>query len=618
VTHRGRWPGWWRQAFLCSVALGVLSAGCAVAGPGSTVAGASTTTTTSAPAVTYVAVAGRSISFGMTQSPSGCNPHTTAGDTPATQLVLNAVLPSAFTLGANGKVSGNPNLLVQSHAEVVSTKPLTIVYVLNPKAVWSDGVPITAKDFIYAWTQQRGDPTSDPTSVASTAGYRDIKSVKGSNKGRTVTVVFRTPFADWEMLFSDLLPAHIMEKTGWNPACKTVDPAIDLSGGPFRIAKVTAQSVVLRSNPRWFGTKPNARRITVDIAADPTQLAQWVRTNKVQVALPGELTPAFLDQMTSLPGVQSQIALSGTILQMEMASGPDSRLTSDVRLAIALSVDRQALTTRQANWAISSVQVAASHIYAQGQSGYQSTPSTTPTTTPPTPTTSTSTSTTMVGQGGSVNFPVTPSPTQASDLMIDSGYSRAGTGTWHNAFAVPLTLKLAVDEGDPWAASAAPQLQSQLQSAGFSVSLTPEASAAAAGELLSAGTVDVALVPHTSTPFLSETMAWYSNLLGPPGQNGSQNWTNYDDHTFNSLVTKASQQLSTSAAAADYQAADVQLWDDSVALPLFTEPTALISSRKIAQVTPTPTNNSLLWYAQYWAVKVPESTNNTTPSLPGP
>ena len=35
-------------------------------------------------------------------------------------------------------------------------------------------------------------------------------------------------------------------------------------------------------------------------------------------------------------------------------------------------------------------------------------------------------------------------------------------------------------------------------------------------------------------------------------------------------------------------------------------------------MTPTPTSNSLLWYAQYWAVRVPESTNNTTPSLPGP
>ena len=78
------------------------------------------------------------------------------------------MLPSPFVVNAAGSPTPNPNLIVQS--ELVSTKPETIVYTLNPKAVWSDGVPITAKDFIYAWTQQRGDLTSDPATVASTAG----------------------------------------------------------------------------------------------------------------------------------------------------------------------------------------------------------------------------------------------------------------------------------------------------------------------------------------------------------------------------------------------------------------------------------------------------------------
>ena len=46
----------------------------------------------------------------------------------------------------------------------MSTKPETIVYTLNPKAVWSDGVPITAADFKYAWessaaTRRRPRPT---------------------------------------------------------------------------------------------------------------------------------------------------------------------------------------------------------------------------------------------------------------------------------------------------------------------------------------------------------------------------------------------------------------------------------------------------------------------------
>jgi ABC-type transport system substrate-binding protein len=140
----------------------------------------------------------------------------------------------------------------------------------------------------------------------------------------------------------------------------------------------------------------------------------------------------------------------------------------------------------------------------------------------------------------------------------------------------------------------------------------------AAGELLAEGTADVALIPRTSTPFLSESVAWYSDLLGSPGQNGSQNWTNYDNGTFANLVTQASEQLNKDTATTEYQAADVQLWNDLVALPLFTEPSALISSRKVGYVTPTPTSNSLLWYAQYWDVRVPEPTSNTTPSLPGP
>ena len=175
-----------------------------------------------------MAVAGGRISFGTDQGPTGCNPHTPTGDSSATQLLLAAVLPSPFFVDFNGDVAPNPNLIQQS--ELVSTKPETIVYTLNPQAVWSDGVPITAKDFIYSWQEQRADVPADQNAVASVAGYRDIASVKGSNNGRTVTVIFRTPFADWKMLFANLLPAHIMEKVGWNPTCATVNPAI--AGAP--------------------------------------------------------------------------------------------------------------------------------------------------------------------------------------------------------------------------------------------------------------------------------------------------------------------------------------------------------------------------------------------------
>jgi peptide/nickel transport system substrate-binding protein len=605
VTHRGQRPGWRRRLLLSGLALAFLAAGCGAAGK----------TTTS---VTYVAVRGGSIALGISQSPTGCNPHTPVGDSPATRLLLGAVLPSPFTISPNGSPTPNPNLIVQS--ELVNTKPETIVYTLNPRAVWSDGVPITATDFVYAWEQQRGEPEVDSTTVASTAGYRDISSVTGTNKGRTVTVVFHAPFADWQMLFANLLPAHIMQKVGWNPACSTVDPAIDLSGGPFQIASVSAQTIALDVNPKWWGIAPNARSLTVHIANDSAQLAQWVQSGYVQVALPGTITPTFLTQMTSLPNVQSSIDLSGTLLQLEMAAGPNTPLPPDMRFAIALSLDRQSIVSQQASWALSSVQVASSHLYAQGQSGYHASSTTTTTTnpaTPPTPT-PTTTSTTLIDQGGSVNFPTTPSPQQAIALMTASGFDRTDGSPWHTDFGVPLTLHLVVDDGDPWAAATAPQLVSQLQSAGFSVSLYSANSSVQAGEVMSNGFADLALLPRTSTPFLSQSLAWYTTLLGPPGQNGSEDWTSYSNSAFNQLVTTASQQLNPNTAATDYAMADTQLWTDLVAIPLFTEPSTLVWSRKVGGVVPTPTSDSLLWYAQFWAVRVPEPTNNTTPSLPSP
>jgi peptide/nickel transport system substrate-binding protein len=606
VTYQGRWPRWQRFLLLPGLVLGLVACGTDSA------SGAGKTT------VTYVGVRGGTISLGISQSPTGCNPHTLLGNTPATRMLLGAVLPSPFTISPGGNPTPNPNLIVQS--ELVSTKPQTIVYTLNPKAIWSDRIPITAADFVYAWEQQRGDVTSDPTTVATTAGYRDISSVKGSNKGKTVTVVFKTQFADWQMLFGNLLPAHIMEKVGWDPACSSVDPAIDLSGGPFAISSVTPQSITLTLNHHWWGVPPNSKSIVVRIAQSADQLAQWLRSGVVQVAQPSALTPAFLSQVTSLPGVQSEVNLSGTILQFDMASGPNTRLSPDERFAISLFIDRQALVQRQADWALSSVQVASSHFFAQGQSGYHAQSTSTTTTigpgsslTPPSSTTST-----VIGAGGKVNFPSRQELAQANQLMTASGQERTDGGPWHSVFGLPLVLHLVIDTGDPWATATAPQLVDQLTDAGFTVTTYNVASAAQAGSILANGFADLALIPRTTSPFLSQTLGWYTNAFGPPGQDGSQDWTGFDSSTFSQLLTTASQQLSLNVASTDYQMADQQLWSAVVSLPLYTEPTALAVSRKVGGVTATPSSDSFLWYGQFWAVKVPERSDKTTPTLPGP
>ncbi|HEY1445901.1 MAG TPA: ABC transporter substrate-binding protein [Acidimicrobiales bacterium] len=603
MTGRGQRPrrGLVRLAAVFGALTTVVSA---CGGPG----GGSTT-------VTYVGVPGGSISFGMTGSPTGCNPNTPSGDTPATRTVLAGVLPSPYVVQANGTPLANADLIAS--AEPLNLDPLTVVYTLNPKAVWSDGVPITADDFKYAWEQQRGDPDGTSTDVVSIAGYRDISSVTGTNGGHTVTVKFRTAFADWQQLFSNLLPAHVMEKVGWNPNCSTVSPSIDLSGGPFEIASVSNSTIKLVQNPKWWGTPANSKSITVHLASSTGMLATWMINGDVQVAQPATVTQSFLTAVTGLPGAQSDVDTSNTLLQLDMASSLDARLSPDLRTAIALSINRQQLLNQQVSWAAPGIAVANSHIYVQGQQGYKPAPSATvPTTTIPVPTSSTST--TVIGAGGSVNFPITPVPAQAAAFLAASGLVKtADSPYYHSAFGVPFTLHMVVDQSDPWAASAAPAIRADLLAAGINTAIETANSASEAGIDLAGGFADMALLPVTFSPYLSQTLAWYTTLLGAPGKNGSQDWTAYNNTQFGQLVTMASEQLNADTAAGIYEQADTQLWDQMVSLPLYAEPAALAWSRSVGGVEQASRSTSLLWFARYWAVRQAESTKNATPTLPG-
>src|SRR5208283_2939204 len=105
----------------------------------------------SAPAA-QVPVAGGGATVDLGRSWSGFNPGTPAGAQSSTPTLLSSVLPSAYVMTPKLVPQVNAALLVS--VEATSTTPLTVQYVINPKAVWSDGVPVTADDFVYAWQTQ--------------------------------------------------------------------------------------------------------------------------------------------------------------------------------------------------------------------------------------------------------------------------------------------------------------------------------------------------------------------------------------------------------------------------------------------------------------------------------
>src|SRR5918992_3979360 len=193
---------------------------------------------------------GGTLNYAADQEPTGFNNNTSKDNgTSALNIVVN-MFPFAFHAQPDFTVKMDDAFL--DSAEQTSEDPQTIVYKIKENAIWSDDTPITADDFIYFWEQQNG--TIKDNDVASTTGYDQIESIEGSDNGKTVTVVFKTPFADWKGLFSGILPAHYVQDRpgGWNTGLDK-EPEKIPSGGWFKVQNYTqGQSLTLTRNDKYF------------------------------------------------------------------------------------------------------------------------------------------------------------------------------------------------------------------------------------------------------------------------------------------------------------------------------------------------------------------------------
>jgi ABC-type transport system substrate-binding protein len=191
--------------------------------------------------------------------------------------------------------------------------------------------------------------------------------------------------------------------------------------------------------------------------------------------------------------------------------------------------------------------------------------------------------------------------------MFAAGDLVGADGEWETAGATPIVLRLAVDDGDLWAELAGRQVTEQLQQAGFVVQASGEPSGSATGMALASGAADLAILPFDATPFPSIAVKEFTDSLGPPGQNGSEDWPNLDDPTVDALLATAEQQLNPVKAQPIYAQVDAQLWTNMAALPLFAEPAVLAWSVQTYAVTPNFHGPNLFGTLSTWQLRRPEA-----------
>jgi peptide/nickel transport system substrate-binding protein len=280
------------------------------------------------------------------------------------QMSFAAWIWQTFGIGP-GKWDSNNNLVAYAAAEIpsadnggVSADGLTLTYHLKPCIFWSDGTPITSKDFVTTWKVD----TDPGNAVLTRAGFEKVTAIDTPDD-QTAVVHFSELYPAWPILFNlggnnvqgGLLPAHLFDgKTGLEKDPQMHQPT--WAGGPFAVKEwVAGDHLTLVRNPNYFGEPAKLDYINIKFVPDPESALAALKAGDVQFA------PNFAESdIETLQGLASQ----GVLLRVDptpefehlffnlgTTTGVDGKGKSDldgfcpfqdvnVRKAIMLGIDR--------------------------------------------------------------------------------------------------------------------------------------------------------------------------------------------------------------------------------------------------------------------------------------
>jgi peptide/nickel transport system substrate-binding protein len=511
-----------------------------------------------------------------------------AGNATSTQNIMGRVLPAPYIVKPDFSVVADKNLLA-SDPKLETAGGQKITYTLNDKAVWSDGTPINADDFVYTWkSQHSADPDQGGCAgVLSTNGYANISDVKGSDDGKTITVTFAQPYSDWQALFSPLYPAHLMDNPDPVKRCETFTNGwaiadgvpSDISGGPWQLKKenidVGSQVVVLTPNPKWWGDKPKLDQVVIQgIGNDPTTAVQGLQNKELGVIYPQPQLD-LVNQIEKLkPNVTSKVTFGLSFEHLDFNTKDKHLADPNVRKAFAMALDRQEIVDQTVAQFSSDAQVLDNRLYVNNQPEYKD------------------------------NAPEdykAQNTDKAKQLLEQSGYKLGPDGIYTHPQRGRLKIQIDTTANNPLRQTTIEVMIPQLKKAGIEATFNANPDIFAGAEKptsLEAGGFQAALFAWVSTPFVSANQSIYYSPANGLGQNYSRIGTPEIDQLLGKMVSEPDPKKSADLA----NQVDQKLWDQMATLPLYQKPTFIAHQSNIQNVEDNASQAGPLWNSEQWAL----------------
>jgi peptide/nickel transport system substrate-binding protein len=257
-------------------------------------------------------------------------------------FIVSKVLEAPFDVGPD--LTWRPRLV--SSVDFTRRPPFTLTYHIHPEARWSDGVPITAQDFVF--THRAIPKHGAPNNVRRTL----VRSVRALD-AQTVRVVLRSRVAGWRGLVfgRGVLPSHALQGEDlekiWTDNINNPKTGKPIGSGPFLVERwERGKQITLVRNPRYWGPHPAyLDRLVVRFQVQGAALRDAFRKGEIDVA--SHFPPGLVADLRQEPGISvPSNQRSSAWEHLDIRSGRDGHPAlkdKRIRRALAYGLDRAAI-----------------------------------------------------------------------------------------------------------------------------------------------------------------------------------------------------------------------------------------------------------------------------------
>ncbi|MFE5475544.1 ABC transporter family substrate-binding protein [Nocardia sp. NPDC056541] len=279
--------------------------------------------------------------------------------------VIGWTLPGTVTSNAAGELSVDHDYFTD--IQLTGTAPQQVTYTINPKAVWSDGTPITWEDMRSQAQALSGKDVA--FQVRGTDGFDRVEKVERGVDDRQAVVTFAKHYAEWKGMFNPLYPKASTE----SPATfeNWARNSLPVSAGPFMVGAIdrAQQRITLNRNPKWWGNTPKLDTITFAVLDYSARMAA-LQNNELDAASISGIEE--VKTAAGSPGLVVRRAPSTTYSHFTFNGAPGAILEDpQLRVAISKAIDRQTIANARQNGLVEKPEPLNNHIFMKGQKGYQ-------------------------------------------------------------------------------------------------------------------------------------------------------------------------------------------------------------------------------------------------------